>query len=68
VAIDGASLVEDPNGGVLLVGGFNGEKVLNSILRLSTSNDVWKKMPQKLKTPKFGHTAFFVPNSVANCN
>jgi hypothetical protein len=67
--ITGASLVEDPKGGVLLVGGFShkDKKALNTILKLSTSEDSWKKMPQMLKTPRFCHKAFFVPNNVANC-
>ena len=68
--IDGASLVEDPSGGVLLVGGFSQEdgNVLDTILRLSASNGDWELLPQTLETPRFGHTAFFVPNKVVNCN
>jgi hypothetical protein len=70
VAIDGASLVEDPNGSVLLVGGqVDGGKVLDTILRLSSSEDkAWELLPQKLATPRYGHAAYFVPNSVADCN
>lgn len=71
VAIDGPSLVEDPNGSVLLVGGLSREnnRILDKIFKLSTSeDDHWELLPQKLATPRFGHTAFFVPNNVAQCN
>ena len=66
--ISGASLVEDPNGGVLLVGGIDDKQnVLDSILRLpASSSRSWSETPIKLKKPRFGHLAFFVPN-IANC-
>jgi len=66
--IVGAALVEDPDGGVLLVGGLrDNDKVLDSILKLSSSSDdEWEKLPAKLSQPRFGHVAFMVPN-IANC-
>ncbi len=68
--ITAASLVEDPDGGVLLIGGFTEKdiKVHDTIYKLSSLEDDWKELPKKLKTPRFGHTAFFVPDNVVNCN
>ena len=60
--------MEDSDGGVLLVGGIRDDKstVLDSILRLSSSKDIWVEVETKLTSPRFGHIAFFVPN-LANC-
>ena len=66
----GASLVEDPNGGVILVGGLVAETqaVSNKIYRLSSSDDDWIKTHAELKYGRQNQTAFFVPDNVASCN
>ncbi len=63
-------LMKLTTGGVLLIGGIteNDVKVHDTIYKLSTLEDDWKELPQKLHTPRFGHTAFFVPDSLVNCN
>ena len=62
--------MEDPKGGVLLIGGFDLDKneAVDSIYKLASSQDTeWVKLPQTLETPRTGHTAFFVPHNVAYC-
>ena len=66
-----AALVEDPTGGVILVGGkSDDEKFLWTLFRLSDAGDdaKWIEMPQKLKFGRFGHNAFLVPDDVASCS
>ena len=66
----GASLVEDPNGGVVLAGGLqkDTQNPSETIYRLENAADDWMVLHSKLKNPRFSHSAFFVPSSVANCN
>ena len=52
-----AALVEDPTGGVILVGGkSDDEKFLRTLFRLSDAGDdaKWIEMPQKLEFGRFG--------------
>ena len=66
-----AAMVEDPSGGVVLIGGYNKErKELSTLFRLphAGSGATWEEMPQKLKTARYGHTAFLIPDELANCN
>ena len=66
-ALTGASMVQVPSGGVLLIGGQN-EILLNTIYQLSDVNSEWVLMPQKLKVGRSYATAFLVPNEITNCN
>jgi len=69
--IYGASLVEDPAGGVILVGGRSSNDIyLETLFRLSDAgkNAEWFKMPQNLKPGKYSHTAFLVPDDVVSCS
>jgi hypothetical protein len=68
--LTGSTLVKDPSGGVLLVGGvhLDTQVVSDAIYRLKSSKGQWKKLDVKLKTPRFAHTAFFVPDSVTDCS
>ena len=61
-----ASMVEDPSGGVLLIGGYNGT-YMNTIYQLSDENSEWNLMPQKLKVGRSWATAFLVPEEITNC-
>ncbi len=66
-----SQMVEDQNGGVVLVGGF-----LSSVYNLDTlyqlphggQDIVWTKMEQKMKTGRGYHTAFMVPDSSVDCS
>ena len=66
------SLVEDPTGGVILVGGFSSfdNQYLQTLLRLSDAGDdaKWIEMPQKLKFGRNEHTSFLVPNNIVSCS
>ncbi len=69
--IDESQMVEDQNGGVVLIGG-----VSQSVYSLDTlfhlphggQDAVWTKMKQKMKTGRFGHTAFMVPDNIVDCS
>ncbi len=66
-----ASLVEDPSGGVILVGGQSEEnRYLNTLFKLSDAGDdaQWIEMPQKLKVGRSSHTSFFVPDGITSCS
>jgi hypothetical protein len=65
-----ASLVEDSEGGVILVGGESrDDQYLQTLFRLSDAGDQtkWVELPQKLKTGRKAHTAFLVPDQHATC-
>ena len=69
--ISDAALVEDPTGGVILVGGNSKDnKYLQTLFRLSNAgaDAKWIEMPQKLKFGRYGHNAFLVPDDVASCS
>ena len=63
-----AGLVEDPRGGVILIGGHNGPSMTNLIYRLQHGASHWELLTQKLKIGNHYHVAFFIPDSLAsNC-
>jgi len=69
--ISDASLVEDPAGGVILVGGQSNNDIhRQTLFRLSNGeNDAqWVEMPQKLKVGRSRHTSFLVPDDVISCS
>jgi hypothetical protein len=66
-----SQMVEDPNGGVFLVGGLNpSEGYLDTLWHLAHAGKqaVWTLMEQKLKVPRSWHTAFLVPDNSVNCS
>ena len=65
-----ASLVEDPAGGIILVGGFDDNYHLNTLFKLSDAGDEaqWIEMPQKLKLRRSGHISFLVPDGITSCS
>jgi hypothetical protein len=78
--IDHAKMVEDLNGGVILVGGRSvpnpGDEdsqlkyYLDTLFQLphGEANAEWTQMQQKLKYPRFDHVAFLVPDNIVNCS
>jgi hypothetical protein len=64
-------MVEDPNGGVFLVGGNTlVQNWADTIWHLSHAGKhaVWTLMEQTLKTPRYWHTAFLVPDNFVDCS
>jgi hypothetical protein len=69
--IDLSQMVEDQNGGVVLIGGLTSSFVnLNTLYQLPHGGQdaVWTKMEQKLKTQRREHTAFLVPDNIVDCS
>ena len=64
----GASMVEDPSGGVVLIGGYKETSWLDTLYQLSHANSEWVLMPQKLKNGRYYATTFLVPDEITNCN
>ncbi len=66
-----AQMVEDPNGGVVLVGGESYHTdYLDTLYQLPHGGEeaVWIKMEQKLKIGRNSHVAFLVPDDVVDCS
>jgi hypothetical protein len=67
-----AQMVEDPNGGVVLVGGSSQypNSFLDTLYQLphGGADAVWTKMKQKLKIGRKRHVAFLVPDDVVDCS
>ena len=64
------ALVEDPAGGVIMVGGYNAEVTYHDTLyRLPHAGPdaSWFKMPQRLQNARHYHVSFLVPEGLANC-
>jgi hypothetical protein len=62
-----SQMVEDQNGGVVLIGGlFN----LDTLYQLQHGGQgaVWTKMEQKMKTGRYSHTAFLIPDNIVDCS
>jgi hypothetical protein len=69
--IDLSQMVEDQNGGVVLIGGqLDTVYNLDTLYQLSHGGQdaVWIKMQQKMETGRFSHTAFLVPNNIVDCS
>ncbi len=70
--IDHAKMVEDPNGGVILVGGrriiLNFMHHLDTLFQLQNGDADWAKMKQELILQTSDHVAFLVPDGIVNCS
>ncbi len=71
LGIHSSQMVEDQNGGVVLIGGSSDSVgILDTLYQLpfGGQDSVWTKMEQKLKTGRYRHTAFMVPDNIADCS
>jgi hypothetical protein len=70
--IERSQLVEDQNGGVVLIGGISSTSFrgLYTLYQLPHGGQdaVWIKMEQKMKTGRTRHTAFLVPDNIVDCS
>jgi N-acetylneuraminic acid mutarotase len=69
--IYGSQMVEDQNGGVVLIGGESSSRVsLDTLFQLPHAGQdaVWTKMEQNLQTGRKEHTAFLVPDNFVDCS
>jgi len=69
--IDECQMVEDQNGGVVLIGGESSSlSNLDTIYQLphGGKDAVWTKMEQKMKTGRQQHTAFLIPDNMVDCS
>ncbi len=70
-AIGFSQMVEDQNGGVVLIGGYSTSVgKLDTLYQLPHGglDAVWTKMEQKMKTGRREHTAFLIPDNIADCS
>jgi N-acetylneuraminic acid mutarotase len=66
-----SQMVEDQNGGVVLIGGYSSSvKKLDTLYQLPFGGQdaVWTKTEQKMKTGRNDHTAFLVPDNIVDCS
>ncbi len=69
--IDGSQMVEDQNGGVVLIGGSSSSVgYLDTLYQLPHGGQdaVWTKMEQKMNTGRWQHTEFLVPDNIVDCS
>ncbi len=69
--IEHSQMVEDQNGGVVLIGGQSSSvDNLDTLYQLPHGGQdaVWTKMEQKMKTGRQQHTAFLVPDNIVDCS
>jgi hypothetical protein len=69
--IEGSQMVEDQNGGVVLIGGYTRSVDTGYTLYQlphGGQDAVWTKMQQKMKTGRYKHTAFLVPDNIVDCS
>ncbi len=69
--INHSQMVEDGNGGVVLIGGESPSvSNLDTLYQLPHGGQdaVWTKMEQKMKTGRYWHTAFMVPDNTVDCS
>ncbi len=66
-----SQMVEDQNGGVVLIGGFSSSVgILDTLYQLPHGGQdaVWTKMEQQMKFGRQSHTAFLVPDNIVDCS
>jgi hypothetical protein len=66
-----SQMVEDQNGGVVLIGGYSPSVGrLDTLYQLSHGGQdaVWTKMEQKMNTGRREHTAILVPDNTVDCS
>jgi hypothetical protein len=65
-----SQMVEDWNGGVVLIGGHSQIGSLETLYQLPHGGQdaVWTKMEQKMNTERYGQTAFMVPDILVDCS
>ncbi len=66
-----SQMVEDQNGGVVLIGGQSSSiSNFDTLYQLPHGGQdaVWSKMEQKMQTGRNSHTAFLVPDNIVNCS
>jgi hypothetical protein len=69
--VQNSQMVEDQNGGVVLIGGLSSSvKKLDTLYQLPFGGQdaVWTKMKQKMKTGRYRHTAVWVPDNIVDCS
>jgi N-acetylneuraminic acid mutarotase len=69
--IEWSQMIEDQNGGVVLIGGYSSDVgKLDTLYQLPHGGQdaVWTKMEQKMKTGRREHTAFLAPDNIADCS
>ncbi len=65
-----AQMVEDQNGGVVLIGGQSSSSLFHDTLyQLPNGGQdaVWTKMEQRMKLRRYKHTAIMVPDNIVDC-
>jgi hypothetical protein len=66
-----SQMVEDQNGGVVLIGGYSSPGGnLDTLYQLPHGGEdaLWTKMEQKMNTGRSEHTAFLVPENIVDCS
>jgi hypothetical protein len=70
VTLTAASMVEDNNGGLFLIGGYSFQYLqsLDTIYRFPHSAAQWELIPQRLKSARTFLVAFLIPDNITYCS
>ena len=66
-----SQMVEDQNGGVVLIGGYSPSVgIIDTLYQLPHGGQdaAWTKMEQKMNTGRKEHTAILIPDNVVDCS
>jgi hypothetical protein len=68
--IEFSQMVEDQNGGVVLIGERSYVAIYDTLYQLPhvDQDAVWTKMEQEMKMRRGAHTAVLVPDNIVNCS
>jgi hypothetical protein len=69
--ITASQMVEDQNGGVVLIGGYSSSvSNLDTLYQLPHGGQdaVWTKMEQKMQIGRYEHTALLIPDNFVECS
>lgn len=63
-----SEVVADLDGGAVLIGGYTGNEVVNSIFKLNDVESGWVKLSQELSHKRTSPVAISVPSTLVDCN
>jgi len=67
IPISHAAMINDDKYGIILIGGYSGQAILNTFYYLQTTASQWSMMSMTLKTPRLAPIAFPIPHNITNC-
>ena len=67
IPISDEAMINDDSYGIILIGGYSGQEILNTFYYLQYTASQWGMMQLTLKTPRMAPIAFYIPHNITNC-